>query len=142
MLAKVLGLTPCSGKLNVPFNLEFAVMFMIRLLDRYVESPFSFIYVASGCNGTVRPDLTWFKWLLSIFPPKYFRNCANFIILHPNFMQKTKILGLKALLMNTEGGRLLSRSHVAKKLGDLSQFVDVHSLTLPSDVTAYDATIR
>ncbi|KAL0223881.1 hypothetical protein P9112_003271 [Eukaryota sp. TZLM1-RC] len=140
MIGKALDQT--SDQLRQAPNLDQVVMFIIRLMDRFVDSEFSFIYVASDVKGTQRPDLSWFKWVLSILPPKYFRNCKNFIILHPSFKVKAKLFGLQAFLMNTEAGRFISSCRSVKRISDLAEFVDVSQLSLPSFVQSFDSNLK
>lgn len=69
-------------------NPERALLYMVKVMDTVVESPYVVVYFHTLSNSSNHPPMNYLKYAYSMLDHRYKKNLKSFYIIHPTWWSK------------------------------------------------------
>ena len=103
---------------------------MTSILDGYVESDYTLIYLHHGLRSDNKPSLNWLLRVYKVLDRKFKKNLKALYLVHPSFFIKT-VWQLFKPFISVKFGRKVT---YCNSLTELQEMIDVKSLPIPDKV--------
>lgn len=112
--------------------------FMIKTIDKVVESDYVIVYLHAGMQKDARPSLSWLASVHRSLTRKYKKNLKNLFIVHPTKWVRM-IMGVVKTVVSSKFSRKIV---FISSLQTLDEHIHIDQVALPAAVVEYDSKVQ
>eukprot|EP00735_Rhodelphis_limneticus_P000810 TRINITY_DN1133_c0_g1::TRINITY_DN1133_c0_g1_i1::g.17192::m.17192 TRINITY_DN1133_c0_g1::TRINITY_DN1133_c0_g1_i1::g.17192 ORF type:complete len:491 (-),score=142.40,sp/A7T167/GDAP2_NEMVE/43.21/5e-131,CRAL_TRIO_2/PF13716.1/1.1e-35,Macro/PF01661.16/1.8e-30,CRAL_TRIO/PF00650.15/2.4e-11 TRINITY_DN1133_c0_g1_i1:449-1921(-) len=115
-------------------DLDRVFLWMVKLMDRAVNEPYTVVYVHTMCADENQPEFSWLKKVYTLLGRKYKKNLQAMYVVHPTWVLKAVFWFVEKIVSEKFWRKVLT----VEKLVTLFQKINSDQLRLPDFVLRYD----
>lgn len=109
-----------------------------NILERYVESEYTLVYLHYGLKSTSQPSFNWLAKVYKMLDRKFKKNLKALYVVHPSTLFKLLWAFIRPLISS----KFIKKVTYCNTLNDLAKYIDLNNLNIPEEVKLYDMQLK
>lgn len=126
---------PDYNQTDYEYIMDNLFLYIVSTLDLLVAEEYKIVFFNGGCKRRNVPSFTWMKRCYKMIHRRLRKNLKQLLIVHPSLFMRALITFFRPFISSKFSRKL----RLVSSLKELSNNVDLASVSIPDAVTAHDA---
>lgn len=126
---------PDCNQTDYDYIMDNLFLYIVSTLDLLVAEEYKIVFFNGGCKRRNVPSFTWMKRCYKMIHRRLRKNLKELLVVHPSFFMRALITFFRPFISSKFSRKL----RLISSLKELSNSVDLASVSIPDAVSAHDA---